>query len=231
MIFRFMNDQRQFHSVELMARVLEVSRKRVAHLMRTEELGARSKKKFRVTTKSAHRQVVAPNILDREFKVTQMNRAWVSDYTYIATAEGWLYLCVILDLANREVIGWSMSSYLGTETLLRAFWSAVRKCKPGEGLIFHSDRGVQYASSRFRRVLHSCRMVQSMSRKGDCWDNAPAESFFKTLKSELIGEYVYRTRAEAQQAIFEYIEVFYNRVRRHSYLGYLTPLEYKRQVA
>ena len=286
MIFRFMNDQKQFHSVELMARVLKVSRsgyyawrrraksaraqqserlvaeirfiqeqvsryrygsprvhdelrnrgwcvsrKRVAQLMRTHGLGARRRKKFRVTTKSSHQHVAAPNLLNREFNVRQLNRVWVSDYTYVATAEGWLYLCVILDLANREVVGWSMSSYLGTDTLLKAFWSAVHKCQPGEGLIFHSDRGVQYASGRFRRVLKSCRLVQSMSRKGDCWDNAPAESFFKTLKSELIGEYVYPTRTEAQQAIFEYIEVFYNRVRRHSYLGYLTPLEYRLNAA
>ena len=286
MIFQFMDDQRQFHSVELMAKVLrvsrsgyyawrcreksartrqterlvveiryiqehisryrygsprvhqelrkrgwQVSRKRVAHLMRTHELGARSKKKFRVTTKSAHRHVAAPNLLKREFNVIQLNRAWVSDYTYVATAEGWLYLCVILDLANREVIGWSMSSHLGTDTLLNAYWSAVRKCKPSEGLLFHSDRGVQYASGRFRRLLRRHGVVQSMSRKGDCWDNAPAESFFKTLRSELIASHVYSTRAEAQQAIFEYIEVFYNRVRRHSYLGYLTPLEYRSQAA
>jgi len=151
----------------------------------------------------------------------------VSDITYVATAEGWMYLCVIEDLYSRRVVGWSMGTSLATDLVLAAFMMAVWNRRPPRGLLFHSDRGVQYASHAFRKVLKSHGMLRSMSRKGECWDNACAETFFKTLKVELIGSRIYRSREEAKAAIFEYIEVFYNRVRLHSYLGYTTPVEYE----
>ncbi|MFW6312514.1 MAG: IS3 family transposase, partial [Spirochaetota bacterium] len=141
--------------------------------------------------------------------------------------EGWLYLFVIIDLYSRRVVGWAMSKSLGTATLLEAFWMAVARRGAPEGLVFHSDRGVQYASARFRNVLRKKRFIQSMSRKGNCWDNACVESFFKSLKSELIGTTIYESREAARQAVFEYIEAFYNRTRLHSTLEYRTPVEYE----
>ena len=159
--------------------------------------------------------------------MTEPNRVWVSDITYVATAEGWVYLCAILDLCGRTVVGWSISKSLGTDLVFDAFWMAIMRRRPPRGLMFHSDRGVQYASVAFRRVLKMKGFVQSMSRKGNCWDNACAESFFKTLKTELIGRIIYSSRLAARAAIFEYIEVFYNRQRLHSSLGYRTPLEYE----
>ena len=282
MKYQFMEQQRRYHRVEKMARVLEVSRggyyawrkreaskraqedeklveeirdiqenvakyrygsprvteqlrrrghnvghNRVARLMRANGLNARPRKKFRVTTISGHKHEVAPNVVNREFRPHRPNQVWASDATYIATAEGWLYLFVIIDLHSRRVVGWAMSKSLATSTLLRAFWMAVARRKAPAGLIFHSDRGVQYASKRFRNVLHKKRFIQSMSRKGNCWDNACAESFFKSLKSELIGTTIYESRETAMQTIFEYIEVFYNRIRLHSTLDYRTPVEYE----
>lgn len=208
---------------------ITVSEKRVARIMRALELGRRRRRKFRLTTKSVHRHEPAPNLVERNFTVTAPNRVWVSDLTYVATAEGWLYLCVILDLFSRRVVGWSMSSSLATDMVVRAFLMAVLGRTPPAGLIFHSDRGVQYASTQFRSQLRSHRMQQSMSRKGDCWDNACAESFFSTLKEELIGDTVFRSRDAAKRAIFEYIEVFYNRERLHSYIGNVPPVEFEEE--
>jgi putative transposase len=216
---------------ELQRRGIRVGHNRVARLMRQEGLGARRRRRFRSTTDSKHALPVAENLLNRGFEVAAANRVWVSDITYIPTAEGWLYLCSILDLHSRRVVGWAMSSRITSALVLQALMMAFIGRRPPKGLIFHSDRGSQYCSHRVRTwtLLHAMR--QSMSRKGDCWDNAPAESFFKTLKGELYGHRAFGSREEARTAIFEYIEVFYNRVRLHSSLGYRSPAEYERQSA
>lgn len=214
-------------TAELRREGVHVGHNRVARLMRSADLSARRRVKFRVTTKSGHSHPPAANLLKREFTVVRPNSVWVSDITYIATAEGWMYLCVILDLCGRSVVGWSLSKSLGTDLIIQAFGMAILRRRPVRGLLFHSDRGVQYASYEFRRALRGHGFIQSMSRKGDCWDNACAESFFKTLKTELIGRTIYQSRAAARTAIFEYIEVFYNRQRLHSHLGYRTPVEYE----
>jgi len=278
MKFRYMEEQRKSHSVEMMARVLEVSRggyyawrsrgrsdrsrydeqlvdqialiqeesryrygsprvtvalsrsgyrvghNRVARLMRENTLGVRRRRRFRSTTDSNHSLSVAENLLNREFDVAQANRVWVSDLSYIATAEGWLYLCVVIDLYSRKVVGWSMSTRMKSDLVMHAFMMACMR----RGVIFHSDRGSQYCSHVFGAQIKRHRFRQSMSRKGDPWDNAVAESFLKTLKSELCGHSAFKRRKEARAAIFEYIEIFYNRMRLHSTLGYLSPVEYER---
>lgn len=213
----------------LRARGRYVGRSRVARLMRENGLNARRRKKYRVTTMSAHKHSVADNLVDRQFRPEAPNTVWASDLTYIATAEGWLYLCVVIDLFSRRVVGWAMSRRLGTRMALQALWMAITGRGNPRSVIFHSDRGVQYASRRFRRVLRSRGFLQSMSRKGDCWDNACVESFFKTLKSELIGTTIFESRAAAERAIFEYIEAFYNRVRLHSTLGYMSPAQFEEE--
>ena len=213
---------------ELCSRGFRVGHNRVARLMRTYGLGVRRKKRYRPTTDSAHSLPVAENLLKRCFEVPGPNQAWVSDLTYVATDEGWLFLCVIIDLFSRKVIGWSMSSSLKTELVLQALTMALMRRRPPQGLIFHSDRGSQYCSHAFGRLTKGRGIRQSMSRKADPWDNAPAESFFKTLKGELCGHRAFRTREQAHGAIFKYIEVFYNRIRLHSYLGYLPPAEFER---
>ncbi len=282
MKFRYMEEQRGSHSVEMMAGVLEVSRggyyawrsrgrsdrsryderlldqialiqgeskyrygsprvtvalarrgygvghNRVARLMRENALGVRRRRRFRSTTDSNHSLSVAENLLNREFDVAEANRVWVSDLSYIATAEGWLYLCIIIDLYSRKVVGWSMSTRMKSDLVMHAFMMACMRRKPPSGVIFHSDRGSQYCSDAFGGQIKRYRFRQSMSRKGDPWDNAVAESFLKTLKSELCGHSAFKRRKEARTAIFEYIEVFYNRMRLHSTLGYLSPVEYER---
>jgi len=212
---------------ELRRRGWQVGHNRVARLMQEYGLGARVKRAFRLTTKSNHGLRVEQNILGRQFAVAAANRVWVSDISYVATAEGWLYLCVILDLYSRRVVGWSMGNGLGTKLVIAAFMMAVLRRQPPRRLVFHSDRGVQYCAKAFRRRTRTWGMQQSMSRKGDCWDNACAESFFKSLKTELIGRQIFATREGARAAIFEYIEVFYNRQRLHSYLDYCTPAEFE----
>lgn len=216
---------------ELRGRGIRVGRNRVARLMRQHGLGAKRRKRYRSTTDSVHALPVAENLLNRTFEVPVANRVWVSDLTYIPTAEGWLYLCTVLDLHSRRVVGWSMSPRMTTQLVVQALLMAVLLRRPPQGLIFHSDRGSQYCSHVFRRWAGHYGIRQSMSRKGDCWDNAPAESFFKTLKAELYGHRAFRSRQEARTVIFEYIEVFYNRVRLHSSLGYRSPAEYERQSA
>jgi putative transposase len=203
------------------------SRKRVARIMRENGIYARQKKKFKVTTDSEHALPVAPNLLNQEFFVESPNRVWVSDITYIWTMEGWLYLCIILDLCSRRVVGWSMDSRIGADMAKQALVMAVLHRNPSEGLIFHSDRGIQYAAETFRETLDKYNMIQSMSRKGNCWDNACAESFFATLKTEEVFHRTYKTRDEARKSIFEYIAVFYNRFRKHSFLDYLCPEEFE----
>lgn len=206
------------------------SRNRVARLMRRCGLKARRTKKYRVTTDSKHSFPVAENLLDREFFCSSPNQVWSSDITYIWTQEGWLYLAAVIDLHSRMVVGWSMSERLDRGLVLDALSMAVGRRKPKPGLIHHSDRGSQYASDDYQKALAKQGMRCSMSRKGDCWDNAVAESFFSTLKTERVHHRLYRSRDEARRDIFEYIEVFYNRVRLHSTLGYLSPAQFESAV-
>ena len=210
---------------ELAGRGHRLGHNHVARLMRDGDLGARSKKRIRVTTRSRKGDQVAQNVLDRHFQVASADRVWVSDITYVATAEGWLY--VVLDLYARRGVGWSMGSSLGIELALQAFMMAFMRRRPPRTLLFHSDRGVQYTSHAFCRGLEHRGIRQSMSRKGDCYDNACAEEFFKTLKTELTNRMFCRTRQEASAAIFEYVEAFYNSRRLHSPIGYVSPCEYE----
>jgi putative transposase len=199
-----------------------VSRPRVARIMSANGLYARKTKKFKVTTDSKHKYPIAPNVLNRMFTTVRSNEVWVSDITYINTTSGWLYLTVIIDLFDRKVIGWSMSRDMTAEnTVIRAWRMAVVNRPISEKLIFHSDRGVQYACEKFTSILNSYSGVvtQSMSRKGNCWDNAVAESFFKTLKTECVYKEKYLSTSEAEISIFDWLETWYNRERRHSHLG------------
>jgi transposase InsO family protein len=213
---------------ELRALGHEVGRRRVARLMRENGLFAKRRRRFKKTTDSSHALPVAPNVLERHFETDAPNKVWVTDITYVWTREGWLYLAAILDLYSRAVVGWAMSESLSRELALRALDMALRARHPKPGLVHHSDRGCQYASDDYRRALAAKGIVCSMSRKGDCWDNAVAESFFATLKTELVNEADFTTRAEARSAIFDFIEVFYNRRRRHSSLGYLCPVDFEK---
>jgi putative transposase len=204
-----------------------VGHNRVARLIREHDLGRRPRKGYRSTTKSEHKRPVAENVVNRQFAVSGPNRVWSSDITYIATAEGWLYLCVVIDLYSRRVIGWAMRRTMEANLVVTALIMAIVRRGEPQGVVFHSDRGAQYASEELRGVLQRYGLRQSMSRKGDCWDNAPSEAFFATLKTELCGDRAFETRNEAQAEIFEYLEVFYNRQRLHSTLGYLTPVEFE----
>ncbi len=207
------------------------SRYRVARLMRQHGIVSKHKRKFRVTTNSVHSFPIAENLLQRRFDVFRPGQCWVSDITYIPTLEGWLYLAVTLDLFHRKVIGWSMGRWITRQLVIDALNMGIKNgCMESE-LIHHSDRGVQYASHEFQALLKTNGIQCSMSRKGDCWDNAVAESFFHTLKVELIHGKIFNTRQEAKTTIFEYIEVFYNRQRRHSYLGYLSPVDFEKKNA
>ena len=218
---------------ELRATGTRVSRKRVERLMRQNGLQARRKRRYRHTTDSRHASPIAPNVLDRKFEPAAANRVWVTDVTYIWTREGWLYLAVMLDLFARRVVGWAASTTNDTRLALVVLEDAVRARRPAPGLVHHSDRGSPYASADYRAALAAHGLVASMSGTGDCWDNAVAESFFASIKAELVDINHYPTRAAALTAIADYIERFYNPKRRHSFLGYLSPMEYelKAQVA
>jgi putative transposase len=207
-----------------------VSKNRVAKIMKGAELRARKPKRFKVTTDSKHNYPVAPNLLDQEFYASRPGEVWVSDITYVRTKKGWLYLTVIIDLYDRRVIGWSMSKGLSAEeTVIPAWRMAIRNRPITQKLIFHSDRGIQYACNAFTRILKANSLViQSMSRKGNCWDNAVAESFFKTIKVEWIYRHTFTDQEQAQLSIFEWIESWYNRRRRHSALNYQTIEEFER---
>jgi putative transposase len=208
----------------------KISRISVAKYMK--ELGLRSKlsKKFKVTTDSKHNYLVVENVLDRYFTVGQPSKVWVSDITYIQTKEGFLYLTTIIDLYDRKMIGWSLSNGMSTEETSLAAWKmAIRNRSVQKGLIFHSDRGVQYATKKFANTIESYGVIRSMSRKGDCWDNAVAESFFKSLKTELIYGNKLKTKKQIELEIFEYIEIWYNKKRRHSELNYKTIEEFNNQ--
>jgi transposase InsO family protein len=198
--------------------------------MRESGLRAKTVGRFKVTTNSDHQHPVAPNLLNRRFSPPlseKPNRVWTADITYIPTREGWLYLSVVLDLCSRRVVGWSMQSTAGSSLAIDAMKMALSFRRPERGMLHHSDRGIQYAASDFRRLLKSKKIECSMSRKGDCWDNAVTESFFATLKKELVRHMEWKTREEARADIFEWIEVWYNRQRRHSAIGYLSPAEYE----
>lgn len=216
---------------ELRARGHRVGRKRVARLMRHHGLCARRRRRFRITTDSQHPLAVAPNVLARQFTVTAPDVAWVTDITYLWTHEGWLYLAVILDLFSRAVVGWALSARITRHLTLQALTMALGRRRPPHGLLHHSDRGSQYASGDYRRALRAHGIVCSMSRRGNCWDNAVAESFFATVKVELAHEASWATRGQARGEVFEYIEQFYNGQRRHSALGYLSPLTFERRWA
>ena len=215
---------------ELQSLGYKISRITVAKYMK--ELGLRSKlsKKFKVTTDSKHNYLVVENVLDRNFNVTNPSRVWVSDITYIQTKEGFLYLTTVIDLYDRKLIGWSLSKTMSTQRTSLAAWKmAIRNRSVQKGLIFHSDRGVQYASKKFANTIESYGVIRSMSRKGNCWDNAVAESFFKSLKTELIYGNNLITKEQMELEIFEYIEIWYNKKRRHSALNYKTIEEFNNQ--
>jgi len=211
----------------LKAEGYRIGRKRVARLMRANGIRGRTKRKFRVTTDSRHDHPVAPNLLDRQFTVEAPNTVWLADLSYIWTREGWLYLAVVLDLFSRQVVGWAMDEEMPQELTLAALDMALKRRRPLPGLMHHSDRGSQYAAGAYRKRLAEHGIVCSMSRKGNCWDNAPMESFFHTLKTELVHHRDYQTRDEARRDIFEFIEIFYNRQRSHSTLGYLSPAQFE----
>jgi len=212
---------------------LHIGTKRVARLMREEGLVGRAPRQRRVTTTdSTHTHPIAPNRLDRQFDVTglALNRVWVSDITYVPTRTGWLYLATVLDLASRRCVGWAMRDTLDADLTVSALRMAIGARRPAPGLLHHSDRGSQYACAEYQGVLAQHGMIASMSRKGNCWDNAVAESFFATLELELILNATWETRDEARRAIFRYIETWYNRERRHSTLGYISPVTYETQL-
>jgi putative transposase len=218
--------------VELKAQGRGVSRGRVERLMRRHGIRAIMAPPRRVrTTDSRHDFPIAPNLLDRNFTATAPNRIWLADITYIETDQGWLYLATVMDLYSRRIVGWAMADHLRADLPLAALRMAISTQRPGAGLIHHSDRGVQYASSEYRNVMQSAGFSASMSRKADCYDNAPMESFFHTLKTELVHHRQYATRAEAKRDIFAYIEGFYNRTRRHSAIGYISPIEMELKAA
>jgi transposase InsO family protein len=205
-----------------------ISRKRIGKLMASADLFCKTKRKFKVTTDSKHNKPIAPNLLARKFDVDSPDKYWVGDITYIRTGSGWIYLATVIDLYSRQVIGWSMANNMKAKLINDALTMAIWKRKPQKGLIWHSDRGSQYASDSHRAILKDHGVIQSMSRKGNCWDNAVAESFFHTLKTELTNHYQFKNQKEAKNSIFEYIEVFYNRIRIHSSNNYLAPVEFEK---
>jgi len=209
---------------------LRCGRNRVANLMRENGIRAKRSRRFKVTTHSKHNYPVAPNLLNRQFNVSTPNAVWVSDITYIWTSEGWLYFAGVLDLYSRRIVGWSMSHRITEQLTLDALNHAIICRHPSEGLLHHSDRGSQYASDNYQKLLKTNQITCSMSRKGDCWDNAVMESFFATLKTELIYRERFFKREDAKSKIFDYIEMFYNRKRRHSSLGYKNPVEFEMMV-
>jgi transposase InsO family protein len=211
---------------ELQDRGHRIGLRRVERLMHANGIHARHKRRFKATTDSKHSMPVAANLLERNFTPTAPNRVWTGDITYIPTGEGWLYLAVVLDLFNREIVGWSIKPNMTSDIVTDALTMAWLRRKPGAGVIFHSDRGSQYASHAMSAKLREYGMTASMSRKGNCWDNAPTESFFNSLKNERVHGTTYAKRADAQADLFEYVEVFYNRSRLHSTLGYSSPVRF-----
>jgi putative transposase len=202
---------------------------RIKRLRRQHGIRCKQKRKFKATTDSRHKMAVAPNLLGQKFEVTKPNQVWAADITYIPTVEGWLYLAGIKDLCTKEIVGYALNERMTHDLVGRALFRAVAARKPAKGLIHHSDRGSQYCSKNYQKIIKQFGIVPSMSRKGNCYDNAPMESWFGTLKSELVHHRHHRTRQEAIREIVEYIEVFYNRQRRHAKLGNLSPAEFGRK--
>lgn len=209
----------------------KISKNTVAKLMKENDIRAKTKKKFRVTTNSKHNLQVSPNLLDRDFSPKSINMAWCGDITYIHTEEGWLYLSTVIDLFSRRIIGWSMSERMNKSIVIDALNMALGRRSLQENIIFHSDQGSQYCSKEFRVILKNNGFKQSMSRKGNCWDNAVAESFFSSLKKDLVFHERFETKNEARRKIFEYIEYFYNQKRIHSTLDFKSPIEYELDIA
>lgn len=207
-----------------------MNRDKARKLMREAGVQVRHRKKFKVTTNSNHKQPVFDNLVQREFAVPQLDRVYASDVTYIWTQEGWLYLAVVIDLCSRKIVGWSMGAQMKAQLVCDALTMALWQRRPPAGLIHHSDRGSQYASKAFRRLLKAHEFQGSMSRRGNCWDNAVVESFFGSLKQERVQWCSYQTRYEAQQDVLNYIAMFYNRCRLHSYLGYISPNDFEKQL-
>ena len=223
--------QRRIKEALLNKHGLIVSKRRIGNIMKTLNLIPKMRKKFKVnTTDSTHNLPIAPNVLDRDFHSGLADTKYVGDITYIHTAEGWLYLATVIDLFSRKVVGWSMDDNMRVSLVNDALEMAIKLRSPQAGLIWHTDRGSQYASYSHRDLLKEHGIVQSMSRKGNCWDNAVAESFFHSLKTEFTNHEIFKTRAQANQMIFEYIEVFYNRKRMHSSNNYLSPVEYEEKM-
>ncbi len=227
-------DHRSIYGVPKMHRLLKVAnfhcgKRRIERLMKAANLYKKRPKQYRKTTQSNHQYPIAPNLLNRKFKTFRPNQVWVTDITYIPTMTGWLYLVVFLDLYSRKVVGWSVSTRLKTEFVTAALKKAIRARQPAKGLMIHSDRGVQYASNEYRELLAEHDIICSMSRKANCWDNAPAESFFSLLKRELLGDMgAFSSQSHAELAIFDYLECFYNRKRIHSFLNYQSPDTYEK---
>lgn len=217
-------------TADIRAKGIRCGKNRVARIMRKNGIASRSRRKFKATTHSKHNLPVAENLLEQKFVAEGPNKVWASDITYIQTLEGWLYVVVVLDVSSRRVVGWAMSDRLTAEFVIRALSQAIGGRRPASGLIFHSDRGIQYACTAFKDILNQYGFIQSMNRRGNCYDNALVESFFHTLKTEHVYHHRYTTRAEARQSIFEYIEMFYNRVRRHSTLGYRSPVSFEQEA-
>ena len=214
----------------LQARGIACGRNRVARLRSQAGIEARRMRRFRVTTQSRHSYPIAANVLNRAFNVSRPNRIWVGDNTFIPTQAGWLYLAILVDLFARRVVGWAMSRYIDRELVADALGMALARRRPAPGLVHHTDQGRQYATGSYCQRLMANGITPSMSRKGDCFDNACAESFISTLKNELVHHLQFKTREEAKSAIFEFIEVFYNRQRLHQTLGYLSPAEFERRA-
>ena len=214
-------------TAELKRSGISCNKKRIARLMNKYGIEAKIFRKFRNTTNSDHQKEKSHNILSREFRRQRSNEVWTGDITYIRTQEGWLYLAAVIDIYSRKVIGWQLDKNLNSDLVERALKNALMDREVDKGIIFHSDQGIQYASESFRKMLKEHGFIQSMSRKGNCYDNAITETFFHTLKTELVNRTKYKTREEARRSIFEYIEIFYNRRRLHSAIGYCPPVEYE----
>lgn len=230
-VFHYKKSKRTYGLPRILAAIrrqgLKVNKKRVARLMRENNIKAKTKRRFKVTTVQNSKASASENLLNQNFTASSENKIWTGDITYLWTKEGWLYLAVLMDIYSRKIVGWSIDSSLSAELVIRALMMALVHRNPERGIIFHSDRGSQYTSSSFRSILKNYGIVQSMSSTGNCYDNAITESFFHTLKTELTYWEKYQTRDEAKGSIFEYIEINYNRRRLHSSLGYLSPVEFE----
>lgn len=213
-------------TAELRAQGFVCGENRIARLMRDNGIKARTKKKFRITTKSDHNLPIAQDLVERDFSASGMNELWISDITYIWTWEGWMYLAAVMDVYNRQIVGWALHDCLNKTLVVDSLSKSLQSCSPQPGLIFHSDQGSQYASDKVKKILKAWYIRQSMSHKGDCFDNAMMESFFSSLKKELVYLTTFHSKDQARRTIFEYIEIFYNRQRRHSALNHKSPLEY-----